>query len=511
MTNEYNEGGKLMAGKQQFTHHGTLDHRRRPSGRRRGSAVVLALAGILAVSAATSVGEIDPIGNAAPVPAADSGSSGVLSLSMVDLLGTQVTGDPVTLAELVEDVTGIRQRQNGSDGTGVDIALIDSGVAPVAGLDGPNVVHGPDLSGEGAFAEVAYLDSYGHGTHLAGIMVGQRDGSEGIAPGARVVSVKVAGADGVTSVAQVVAGIDWVVEHRNTDGLNIRVLNLALGQAGVSSHQGNLLSAAVERAWDAGIFVVVAAGNRGANQTHLDAPAIDPYVMSVGAVDSSVQPNAKYQQPTGWTARGNGNRNPDIAAPGVSIASYRVPGSTVDQLAPGARYGEDFFLGSGTSQSAAVVSAIAARLLGDYPAVTPVGLKATFEFGSITRLSPVPVLTIGEGVVQGGKSWNNPQYSTPAPTYERAAGPGKGIVAPTGATWSGGGWSGATWSGATWSGATWSGASWSGASWSGASWSGATWSGASWSGASWSGASWSGASWSGASWSGATWSGSGWS
>ena len=176
--------------------------------------------------------------------------------------------------------------------------MIDSGVAPVAGLDGPNVLHGPDLSGEGAFPEVAYLDTYGHGTHLAGIMVGQRIGSEGIAPGARVVSVKVAGADGVTSVAQVVAGIDWVVEHRNTDGLNIRVLNLALGQAGVSSHRGNLLSAAVERASDAGIFVVAAAGNRGGNQSHLDAPAIDPYVMSIGSVDSSVQPNAKYSTPT---------------------------------------------------------------------------------------------------------------------------------------------------------------------------------------------------------------------
>ncbi len=285
-------------------------------------------------------------------------------------------------------------------------------------------MHGPDLSGEGAFPEVAYLDSYGHGTHMAGIMVGQRVDNEGIAPGARVISVKVAGADGVTSVAQVVAGIDWVVEHRNTDGLNIRVLNLSLGQAGVSSHQGNLLSAAVERAWDAGIFVVVAAGNGGGNQTHLDAPAIDPHVMAIGAVDSSVQPNAKYQQPTNWTAQGNGTRNPDIAAPGVSIASYRVPGSTVDQAAPHARYGDDLFLGSGTSQSAAAVSAIAARLLGDYPALTPVDLKATFEVGSITRLSPVPVHTIGEGVVQGGKSWNNPQYGTATPTYPPGCGSG---------------------------------------------------------------------------------------
>ena len=64
--------------------------------------------------------------------------------------------------------------------------------------------------------------------------------------------------------------------------------------------------------------------------------------------------------------RGNGSRNPDLVALGRSIASYRVPGSTVDELAPGARFGDDLFLGSGTSQSAAVMSAIAARLLDDY-------------------------------------------------------------------------------------------------------------------------------------------------
>ena len=145
------------------------------------------------------------------------------------------------------------------------------------------MLHGPDLSFEGSSPEAAYLDTYGHGTHMAGIIAGERSDAPGIAPGARIVSVKVAGHDGITTVPQVVAAIDWVVEHHNTDGLNIRVLNLSLGQAGVTSHVGDALSAAVERAWDAGIVVVVAAGNRGATQGHLDSPAIDPYAISVGA------------------------------------------------------------------------------------------------------------------------------------------------------------------------------------------------------------------------------------
>ncbi len=217
----------------------------------------------------------------------DPGSEESLSLSMVELLGTETSPSVMTLDELSLDVLEKLRTQGGHDGSGIDVALIDSGVAPVDGLDGPNVVHGPDLSDEGAYEEVAFLDTYGHGTHMAGIIAGTRQGHEGLAPGARVVSLKVAGHDGITTVPQVVAAIDWVVEHRNSDGLNIRVLNLSLGLAGVDDHRGDLLSAAVERAWDAGIFVVASAGNRGEAPGHVDSPAISPYVMAVGAGDNT--------------------------------------------------------------------------------------------------------------------------------------------------------------------------------------------------------------------------------
>ncbi|MCP4307131.1 MAG: S8 family serine peptidase [bacterium] len=401
-----------------------------------------------------------------------------LSLSMVELLGDETGSDAISLFELSDDVLSHSQMADGGDGSGVDVALIDSGVAPVEGLDVDNVLHGPDLSSEGAYPEVAYLDTFGHGTHMAGIIAGRRAGDEGIAPGARIVSVKVAGEDGVTSVGQVVAAIDWVVEHRNTDGLNIRVLNLSLGQAGVSNHEGDALSAAVERAWNAGIFVVVAAGNSGLYQTHLDSPAVDPFVLAVGAVDSNTSSRSRYQTPTAWTAQGDGNRNPDLVAPGRSIASYRVPGSTVDNAAPSARYGDDLFLGSGTSQAAAVMSGIAARLLEDNPSMKPVELKQTLKSASRTSMSNEAIM--GEGAIHGGIAWRQPSHGASAQSHRTAAGPGTGIATPTGATWSGGTWSGTSWSGATWSGTSWSGATWSGTSWSGTSWSGATWSGSGW-------------------------------
>ena len=120
----------------------------------------------------------------------------------------------------------------GFTGDGVDVALVDSGVAPVEGLTGfDKVVNGPDLSFESRNPTRHNVDTFGHGTHMAGIIAGRdssaTDGFTGIAPGARLVSVKVASSDGATDVSQVIEAIDWVVQHRHDNGLNIRVLNLA--------------------------------------------------------------------------------------------------------------------------------------------------------------------------------------------------------------------------------------------------------------------------------------------
>ncbi len=463
----------------------------------------VALTGVVAID---HTGGDDTASEAVQAVATD---ADVVAFSMIDFLEDDGghSSRVVTMSDLRRDVLGSARSATG--GAGVDVAVVDSGVAPVVGLTGDKVLHGPDLSYEGAVSEASFIDSYGHGTHIAGIIAGNRPGAEGLAPGARIVSVKVAGADGVTTVPQVVAAIDWVVQNRNVNGLDIRVLNLALGQAGVPSNQGDLLSAAVERAWNAGIFVVVAAGNRGQSQTHLDSPAISPFVLAVGASDSAGgDDDLDERNVPDWSARGNGSRDPDVVAPGRSIASYRVPGSTLDDNAPSAIHDGDFFKGSGSSQASAVVAGLAANLIARYPALTPDQVKDTIRYRT-TRLEDVSSSRQGRGHVRGSSTLTNSPRTSEAPdNYGRAI---PSAPASNAQIWSGGNWQPSNWNGASWSGASWSGASWSGASWSGASWSGASWSGASWSGASWSGASWSGASWSGASWSGSTWSGQGWS
>ncbi|HEY6469737.1 MAG TPA: S8 family serine peptidase [Candidatus Dormibacteraeota bacterium] len=439
----------------------------------------------------------------------------VTSNAPVQLLGSSfsATGNgynPVTDVDSmynVEAMDGAHAYWDAGDtGQGVGVALIDSGVTPVNGLETPGkVVYGPDFSSESRFSSLRNLDTFGHGTHMAGIIAGLDNGATvsssdssnfmGMAPNAQIVSIKVANALGETDVSRVLSAISWVVQHQSS--LNIGVLNLSYGTDSNDPYVLDPLAYAAEQAWLSGIVVVVAAGNEGNYSDGLEDPAIDPYVIAVGAADTEDTTNVRNDQPASFTSEGDGTRNPDLAAPGTHIVSLRDPGSFIDDaFGATAAVGSRFFLGSGTSQAAAVVSGAAALLLSQNPSLTPDQVKALLV-GNTTAIHGSQQL-VGSGELNLASVLN-----APVPTPNAAA-----QHWPT----SNGGRSNARFSpyGPWWSGASWSGASWSGASWSGASWSGASWSGASWSGASWSGASWSGASWSGASWSGSSWSDSGW-
>jgi hypothetical protein len=460
----------------------------------------------------------------------------------------------------------------GFTGRGVDVALIDSGVVPVDGLRAPGkVVHGPDLSFEAqvcdggcAASPVHNLDSYGHGTHLAGIIAGRDDATPspvtsadasnfmGVAPDARIVSLKLADAYGMTDVSQVIAAIDWVVQHRNKNGLNIRVLNLSFGTDGVQDYRLDPLTYAAEVAWRSGIVVVVAAGNGGYGSEKLNNPAYDPYVIAVGGVDGKGTHGVGDDVVPAWSSTGDGERNPDLVAPGASVVSLRSPGSYLDESYPGARNGERFFRGSGTSQAAAVVSGAAALLVQQRPGITPDQVKALLT-GTAKELPKADPVAQGHGLVDLKKAR---QAATPkaVQTWPRATGEGSldasrgsahaeyegtllegeydvrgqawdpaawAPAAAAGITWTGGSMSKGTWTGGAWNGSewfvanadnglTWNGRSWGGRSWGSLTWAGRSWGGRSWGGRSWGGGEWAGRSWGGRSWGSATWSGVDW-
>jgi serine protease AprX len=473
----------------------------------------------------------------------------------------------------------------GYTGDGVDVALIDSGVVPVNGLTARGkVFNGPDLSFESQYDGLRYLDTFGHGTHMAGIIAGRDDKATkslskvaneyfvGIAPGARIVSIKVADAQGVTDVSQVIAAIDWVVQHRRDGDLDIRVLNLSFGTNSDQPYVLDPLAYAVEQAWNAGVVVVVAAGNDG-NARALRNPALDPFVIAVGAVDSVRTKNQDDDVVASFSNCGTSSRSVDVVAHGRSITSLRAPGSYADLENPGSVVADRLFVGSGTSQAAAVVSGAVALLLDENPNLSPDQVKSIL-MSEAAPIEASSALCQGAGAVDVRASADSavPPASKVSQDYSPSNGGGS-LDASRGSDR-------ITADGVALEGEQdIMGNQWIGFNeivtscvkeqrdtttsllstlepvkidpvtlepvkidpvtlepvltpeidaaettkvcsdqlqptktlWNGGDWNGATWSGASWSGASWSGATWSGASWSGASWSGATWSGASWS
>src|SRR3954467_2230906 len=432
----------------------------------------------------------------------------------------------------------------GYTGKGVGVALIDSGVVPVQGLTSGNVVNGPDLSLDNPSFQLTNHDGFGHGTHMAGIIAGNdgtSTGFKGVAPGAKLLSVKVGAYDGAVDVSQVIAAIDWVVQHKADNGMNVRVINLSYGTNGVQSYQLDPLAAAVEHAWQAGIVVVVAGGNSGTSTTSLDNPATDPFVISVGADDPNGTANELDDVIPDFSSRGSSSRHVDLVAPGQSIVSLRHPGSVIDVEYPKAVVNTRYFKGSGTSQATAVVSGAVALLLQQHPTWTPDQVKAALTSTPV-RLPQASSQDRGAGLLNvvaasAAIPGTSAQPWTPSSglgTLEGARGSdhvgdngtdltgekdifGRPWVASTWAAasasrtaWSGGVWNGSTWTGTCWCSTSWANSTWSNSTWSGNDWANSTWSSHTWSAETWDSHTWSGSGWVSHTWSGHSWSGSAW-
>ncbi len=487
--------------------------------------------------------------------------------------GTPDAADHLGSLYNVVDQIGARSLwEQGITGEGVDVAVIDTGVAPVPALTGADKVGAlVDLSLEAGVPEATYLDTHGHGTHMAGIIAGSDPGGDpataaqrpdefhGVAPDARIISVKVGDNTGAVDVSQVIAGIDWVIEHRNEGDLNIRVLNLSYGTDGDQDYRIDPLAHAVERAWDAGVVVVAAAGNDGWTHPGLANPANDPFVISVGAAQAL--DNGWFWIPKwasggevftqdaegawkGFWDEGYAGRYPDVVAPGASIESLRVPGSRVAGEHPEGRINDTILRGSGTSQAAAVASGAVALLLEDRPRLEPDQVKALL-MGSASELPWVLRTHQGAGLIDvaGAVEADKPRNREVRQRWDRSTGTGsleasRGSVhvsvngedvvgevtvwgdpwdaeawveaGALGSSWTGGEWTGSSWTGSSWTGSSWTGSSWTGSSWTGSSWTGSSWTGSSWTGSSWTGSSWTGSSWTGSSWTGSSWTGSSW-
>jgi serine protease AprX len=407
-----------------------------------------------------------------------------------------------------------RLAARGDTGQGVTVAVLDTGIDNLPDFAG-RLAGGVDLTG----GNNPYQDDYGHGTFVAGLIAGDGASSagqyQGEAPGAKLVSIKVAGADGTTHLGTLIAGLQWAVDHTGSDG--IKVLNLSLGFKPTMSTVLNPVDQAVEAAWRAGLTVVASAGNAGPFNGTILSPGDDPLVITVGALDDLATASPGDDAMNDFSSTGptspDGWVKPDLVTSGRSVVSLAAPGSAIYAGNPASRVGAANFAATGTSFSAAITSGAAALVLAAHPGLTPDQVKGRLL--GTTRAGP-----LGNPLVDGHGALDAYAAATSGPVDfgESAAGlrparPGGTVpLAPARPvdTWNVHLWSGISWpqvpgSRAPWNGLDWTGADWNGMAANGASWNASAWSGVLWNGASWSGSAWDGTPWSGSAWNGAAW------
>jgi serine protease AprX len=237
--------------------------------------------------------------------------------------------------------TAVRQ-QLGFDGSGVGVAVIDSGVTPwhddlSTSSGGQRVAAFVDLVN----GQTARYDDYGHGTHVAGIIAGNGYDSSGartgIAPNASLIAIKALDSTGGGSISDVIAAFDYVLANKNT--YNIRVVNVSLSAGVYESFTTDPLTLAAKDLVDAGIVVVAAAGNIGRDSEGntiyggITAPGNAPWVLTVGASShmgtvSRSDDTVAYFSSRGPTAV-DVTAKPDLVAPGVGIESITDPASAL--------------------------------------------------------------------------------------------------------------------------------------------------------------------------------------
>jgi len=248
--------------------------------------------------------------------------------------------------------------QYGWDGTGIGVAVIDSGMTPKDDLMAADGVTSRIVYSESFIGGTDTTDGYGHGTHVAGIVGGNAKDStgvgfshtyKGVAPNVSFINLRVLDQNGAGQESSVIAAIDRAIQLKNT--YNIRVINLSLGHPVYETYTLDPLCKEVEAAWKAGIVVVVAAGNYGRDNSHgtkgygtIASPGNDPYVITVGATKTNGTSSRLDDSIATYSSKGptavDHIVKPDLVAPGNAVVSLlSSPNCTLIQTHPSTQLG----------------------------------------------------------------------------------------------------------------------------------------------------------------------------
>ena len=279
----------------------------------------------------------------------------------------------------------------GFTGAGVGIALLDTGIW-----------HSSDRLREGREPARHYnaitddtegnVDLDGHGTHLASLITGVDGKTAGIASGAELIDIKAFDRYGEANYLDVVRGIQWVIEHQDT--LNIRVLNISISASSELPYWLDPINQAIIKAWDAGVTVVVAAGNTGPEYGSVTAPGNNPWPLTVGAIDTGTIPSKIDDRVAIFSASGptaSKHIKPDILVPGTFLAGRLAP--TADRSTGSLAVDQNgLWVASGSSQASAVASGLIALLLEYDPSLSNHDIKCLLttsaDFGTLASGQP---------------------------------------------------------------------------------------------------------------------------
>ncbi|MEE9217776.1 MAG: S8 family peptidase [Acidobacteriota bacterium] len=304
----------------------------------------------------------------------------------------------------------------GATGAKIDVAIVDSGA-----IEHSDLSYTANTTAIRTFSDYvdggsSPIDPYGHGSHVAGLIAGGGQvvpGFAGVAPGAHLHIIRVLDETGAGTVSDVLRALDWIFSREG----KIQVVNLSLGHPVYESYTTDPLCLAIKALAEIGVVVVVSAGNYGrlddgtAVYASVTSPGHTPYAITVGAMNPKGTADRGDDVMATFSSKGptaiDGLIKPDLVAPGVFMVSLDSPGSYMDtnygdlevssrlyDAPPGA---QDYFLLSGTSMSAPIVTGIVALMLEQNPSLTPNLVKAILMYTAEDR--GYDVMTQGAGYV----------------------------------------------------------------------------------------------------------------
>jgi serine protease AprX len=410
------------------------------------------------------------------------------------------------------------------EGSGVTVAVVDTGVADVADLAG-RVTH-VDVTGDGTG------DGYGHGTFVAGLVAGDGSSSSGayagVAPAARVLDVRVAHADGTSDLVTVLKGLQVVASHPE-----VRVVNLSLSSGSPLPYQLDPLTIALESLWARGATVVVPAGNDGADgRGSITSPGVDPVLLTVGGLDEAGTAAHGDDSVADWSSQGpapQGVQKPDLAAPGAHVISTGAVGSQVWNANPASQVAGGYLTGSGTSFATAVASGATAALLAARPDLNPDQVKSlltrnAYNLQASQRKAGSGGLDLAAALTAktpNGRDNADPFPGDPALWSQLVTALLNGdtetaarqwaLIGPEARQWAARQWAASSWGARQWAGSSWSDVEWAARQWAARQWAASSWGARQWAARQWSDEDWAARQWAARQWSEDEWNARQWS